>query len=244
MAAENPNSRCTVEADLELLSRYQDGDEDALDDLLKSHYRLIRFWVRKVLAVVISANREDVLQEARIGFFTAAREFKVPENGDFHTHARNRIKKAVYDSRAVRRRVKRTLWKNYDAVIQAQDRLLLKLNRAPALEELAEEAKLTVRQVDTALNVIAAFPFPLEEADEHFTIEDPYQTHLIRDSLNKLDWADAHIIIRRYFYGQTDPEIAENLGLSTGAVKMRRRRAEKKLRDIMSAEGDRKDGTT
>jgi hypothetical protein len=39
MAAENPNSRCTVEADLELLNRYQDGDEDALDDLLKSHYR-------------------------------------------------------------------------------------------------------------------------------------------------------------------------------------------------------------
>lgn len=243
MAAENPNSRCTAEADLELLRRYQGGDEDALDDLLQSHRGLIRFWVRKVLEVVPSANREDVLQEARIGFFTAARDFNFSENDDFHTQARNHIKRAVYKSREVRRRVKRTLWKNYDAVIQAQDRLLKKLNRAPAIEELAEEAKLSVRQVETALNVIAAFPFPLEEANEHFAIEDPYQSQLIRDVLNKLDWADAHVIIRYYFYGQTDPEIAEDLGLSPGSVKMRRHRAEKKLRDIIS-EGDRKHGKT
>jgi RNA polymerase sigma factor (sigma-70 family) len=244
MEAENKNSRCTVEADLELLRRYQSGDEQALVDLLKGHYGLIRFWVRKVLAVVPSANREDVIQEARIGFFTAATDFNVSKGDDFHTQARNYIKRAVYKSREVRRRVKRTLWKNYDEVIKAQDRLIIKLNRAPTLEELAAEAKLSVRQVDTALNVIAAFPFPLEEADGYLAIEDPYQSQLIRDALNSLDSASAHVIIRYYFYGQTDPEIAEDLGLPAGTIKMRRHRAEKKLRDIISGKGDRKDGTT
>jgi RNA polymerase sporulation-specific sigma factor len=241
-AETQKNSRCTAEADLELLSRYQAGDEEALKELLKSHDHLTRFWVRKALAVVPTANREDVIQEARIGFYQAAAKFNVSENADFHTQARNSIKRAVYKSSAIRR-VSRTLYKNYTEVMKAQARLIKKLNREPTLEELAAEAKLSVRQVDTALNVIAAFPFPLEEADAYLAIGDPYDTQLLKNAIGKLSADDAEVIRRHHFYGQTDPEIAANLGLATGTVKMRRHRAESKLRDIISGEGDRKDGT-
>jgi|ERR1044071_4458780 RNA polymerase sigma factor (sigma-70 family) len=243
MEAETQNnSRCTVAADLKLLRRYQRGDEEALNELLKSHDHLIRFWVRKALAVVPTANREDVIQEAHIGFYQAAAEFNVSDNADFHTQARNYIKRAVYKSSTVRR-VNRTLYKNYTKVMQAQVRLIEKLNRAPTLEELGAEAKLSVRQVDTALNVIAAFPFPLEEAEGYQASEDPYQTQFFNEAISILNSYDADIIIRHRFYGQTDPEIAADLGLATGTVKMRRHRAESKLRDIISVEGDRKDGT-
>jgi RNA polymerase sigma factor (sigma-70 family) len=243
MEVENQkNSTCTVAADSELVRRYQGGDEEAIDELLKRHAHLIRFWVRKALAVVPSANREDVIQEARIGFYQAAENFKVSEDADFHTQARNYIKRAVYKSPAVRR-ISRTLYKNYTEVMKAQARLIKNLNREPAIEELAAEAKLSVRQVDTALNVIAAFPFPLEEAEEYQASEDPYQTQFLNEALSMLNSDDADIIIRHRFYGQTDAEIAADLGLATGTVKMRRHRAENKLRDIISAEGDRKDGT-
>jgi len=241
-AKDQKRSRCTGEADLELLRRYQRGDEEALNELLKSHDHLIRFWVRKALAVVPTANREDVIQEAQIGFYQAAAEFNVSENADFHTQARNYIKRAVYKSSAVRP-VTRTLYKNYTKVMQAQARLIKKLNREPTLEELGAEAELSVRQVDTALNVIAAFPFPLEEAEEYQASEDPYQTQFFNDAISRLSSGDADIIMRYHFYGQTDPEIAADLGLATGTVKMRRHRAESKLRDIISLEGDRKDGT-
>jgi len=243
MEVENQkNSTCTVAADLELVRRYQSGDEEAINELLKSHDHLIRFWVRKALAVVPSANREDVIQEAQIGFYQAAAKFNVSEDADFHTQARNHIKRAVYKSSAVRR-VSRTLYKNYTEVMKAQARLIKKLNREPTLEELAAEAKLSVRQVDTALNVIAAFPFPLEEAKGYQASEDPYQTQFFNEAISILNSDDADIIIRHRLYGQTDPEIAADLGLATGTVKMRRHRAESKLRDIISVEGDRKDGT-
>jgi hypothetical protein len=53
MEVENQkNSTCTVAADLELVRRYQSGDEEAVNELLKSHDHLIRFWVRKALVVV------------------------------------------------------------------------------------------------------------------------------------------------------------------------------------------------
>jgi DNA-directed RNA polymerase specialized sigma24 family protein len=116
----------------------------------------------------------------------------------------------------------------------------------PTVEELAREAGLSENQVNTALNVIAAFTLPIEEADGHATNEDPYQSQLLGNALNQLDADDpdgVDIIIRYYFYGQTDGEIAKDLGMSPDAVKMARRRALEKLRDIISGEGDRKNGT-
>ena len=57
---------CTVESDLELVRRFQNDDQEALVALLDVHRRLIKFWIRKVLAW---ADRDDVMQEAIIGFF-------------------------------------------------------------------------------------------------------------------------------------------------------------------------------
>jgi DNA-directed RNA polymerase specialized sigma24 family protein len=97
--------------------------------------------------------------------------------------------------------------------------------------------------VNTALNVIAAFTFPLEEADGHLVSKDYYQSQLISDAVNQLEANDSDKIIRYYFHGQTDSEIAKDLSRSIGAVKMARHRALEKLRDIISGEGGRKDGT-
>ncbi|MFY9622507.1 MAG: sigma-70 family RNA polymerase sigma factor [Pyrinomonadaceae bacterium] len=231
--------RCTVEADLELVRRYQNGDQKALDALFESHRRLIRFWVRKVLAW---ADRDEVMQEARIGFFKAAQDFDVSQSGDFHDLAKTYVMKSVHKSSAVMP-VRRTLYKHYRQVMRAQDELMRKLNRRPTLEEVSEEAELSVRQVENALNVIAAFPFPLEAEDGTLTIEEPYQfedpyrLQLVKDLLKQIDPDEAKIIILFYRYGLTDREIAENLGKSEGAVKMARTRVLEKFRDIISGEG-------
>jgi RNA polymerase primary sigma factor len=246
MAAKNQKrSRCAGEADLELLRRFQSGDEEAVSALLKGHYGMISYWVSKVLLGIPWANRDDIMQEALIGVWDAAKTFDTSGNGDFHTEARNFARRRIYESTEVRI-VSRTLYMHYRQVTAAQNNLLEKLNRMPTVEELAREAGLSENQVNTALNVIAAFTLPIEEADGHVTNEDPYQSQLIGDALNQLDADDpdgVDIIIRHYFYGQTDGEIAENQGMSPGAVKMARHRALEKLRDIISGEGDRKNGT-
>jgi RNA polymerase sporulation-specific sigma factor len=242
-AKDQKRSRCAgSEADLKLLRRYQDGDEEALAALFKGHYGLIYTWVSRVLVTLSWANRDDIRQEALIGFWEAAKTFDTSGNGDFHSEARNSARRKIFESPEVRI-VSRTLYEHYRKVMDAQDNLMKKLNRMPTLEELAHEAGLSVNQVNTALNVIAAFPLPLEEADGHLASEDPHQSQLIGDALNQLDANDPDIIIRYYYYGQTDSEIAIDLGMSPGAVKMARHRALEKLRGIILGEGDRKDGT-
>lgn len=227
-----------AEADLELVARYQSGDERALSVLLEAHYGLIKYWVREVLAW---ADREEIMAEASIAFFKSVSDFNVSKDGDFHSRARDLIRKAVYKSPEVRR-VRRNLYKNHRKVVTAQETLMERLNRRPTLEELSEETGLSVNQVNTAINVIAAFPLPLEEADGYLTIEDPSVLHLIKEAVNELDSEDSKIIIRYYFYGQTDREIGTALNKSKGAITMARGRAIKKLRAIISGEGDPHDG--
>lgn len=241
-AKDQKRSRCAREADLELLRRYQKGDEEALADLFKGHYGLIYFWVSRVSAAIPQANRDDIRQEALVGFWEAAKAFDTSGDGDFHSEARNSIRRRIFESSEVRI-VRRTLYEHHQKVMDAQDSLMKELSRAPTLEELAQESDLSVNQVNTALNVIAAFPLPLEETDGHLASENPSQSLLIIDALNQLDANDSDIIIRHYFYGQTDSEIAKDLDMSTGAVKMARHRALKKLRDIISGEEGRENGT-
>ena len=223
-----------AEADLPLVARYQSGDERALTVLLEDHYGLIKYWARTVLAW---ADREEIMAEACIAFFQSVRDFNASRDGDFHSHARDLIRRAIYNSPEVRR-VRRNLYKNHRKVVEALEKLMEKLNRRPTLEELSKETGLSVNQVNTALNVIAAFPLPLEEADGYITTEDPYVSHLIRDAVNQLGSEDFEIIERYYFYGQIDREIGECLGKSKAAITMARRRAIEKLRAIISGEGD------
>jgi RNA polymerase sporulation-specific sigma factor len=241
MTVENQKRSSCAEADLELLRRYQNGDETALSALLEVHYGLLMHWVGLVRDIAPWANPDDLLQEARIGFYEAAEKFDFSRNSNFHTWARISSIGGMFDSREVRR-VKRTLQENYGKVIDAQDELMKKLDRRPTLEELSKKAKLSVKQVETALNLIAVFTLPLDEAEGYLAIEDPYQSQLLGDALNQLTANQSDVIIRRYFYEQEFGEIAKALGKSVGAVKELHKRGIKKLRDIIFGEGDRKDG--
>lgn len=244
-AKDQKKSSCAGEADLELLRRYQNGDEQALVALFKGHYVFLIYpLIRKALVANLRAKRDDIRQEALFGFWEAAKTFDTSGSGDFHTEAWNCVRRKIYESKEVRI-VGRTLYKHYRKVMDAQDNLMKKLNRMPTLKELAREAGLSVNQVNTALNVIAAFPLPLEEADGHLASEDPYQSHSISDAMIQLAAVDpvgVDILIRHYYYGQTDGEIAKDIGMSPEDVKTARHRALKKLRDIISGKGGRKDG--
>ena len=239
MRPESKEKRCTFEADLRLVKRHRNGDLHALDELFQSHRPLILFWIRRVWSW---ADREEVMQEVRIGLSKAAMEFDASKNDDFHGQVRSCVMNAVFNSRAVLP-VRPTLYRHYRDVLRAQDELMRKLDRRPTLGELADAAELSERQVETALNVIAAFPFPLEAEDgqlaieEPYHVEDPYQSQLIKDALKQLSRYDRMLIIRFYYYGETDPEIGADLDKSDDAVKVARNRALERLRDIISDEG-------
>lgn len=235
------NVSCTDEVDLELLRRYQAGDDSAFVELLELHAGFFKKWVRRVLNKAPWANWDDIMQEAHFGFYRAAKNYDFSKRGNFHVLARKYGRK-MFDSREVKL-VKRTLQENFNKVIAAQDRLLGKLDRAPTLVELSEEAELTVRQVKTALNLVGVFPFPLEEAEGVLGSEDPYTLQLLSDVIAQLSPEHVDVIILHDLYGHTYREIAEVMGKSEEAIKKSHERAIKTGRVIIEGKGKRKDGT-
>lgn len=229
METENQeSSKGTDEGDLELVRRYQNGDERALVGLLEGHYSLIQYWVRLALEQAPWVDPDDIMQEAHIGFFEAAQQFDFSRSRNFLGFAKILAWRRMLDSSEVRI-VKRTLYKNYSEVATAHARLMEKLNRGPTLDELSAETHLSINQIETALNVPAAFPFAMDESEEHLTNEDPYQSQLLSDLIGKLDSDQAEVVIRRY-RGHKYREIAQALGKSVDAVKKLHERAIKKLK--------------
>jgi RNA polymerase sigma factor (sigma-70 family) len=240
MEAENRKKpRCTVESDLELLRRYQKGDQEALAALFEVHNGLIKFWARKLSEKITWVDRDDITQLVCIGFIEAAKKFKASRTPYFHAWATKYVRWSAYKSPEVNI-IKRTLYNNYRDVIEAQYKLMEELNRRPTTEEISKETKLSEKQIDNALKAIAAFPLILEEEDERVEIEDPYQQQLIKEVSKQLSSYQAQIIKHYYVYGQTDREIAEDLGKSEEAIKEARQRALKKLRKVI---GGMRDGT-
>lgn len=235
MKADNePKLESTVESDLELVRRFQSGDQEAMALLMERHMGLITTWVNKLRW----ANPDDIKQEANIGFYCAVREFDLSRDSDFLDKARTYVKRAIYESKAVMP-VNRTAYRRYRKVLKIQDELSQKLGRRPTLEELSMEAELSVKQVENALDVIAALPLQVEVENgrlaigQRFETADPYQSQLVQDLVKRLNSDDASLINLFYFAGLTDPEIAEKWDHSKAAIKMARMRALKKLRDIM-----------
>jgi RNA polymerase sigma factor (sigma-70 family) len=240
-AGRKKNSRCTDEADRELVKRYQDGDERAFVSLLDVHIGLIWHWVRTVRDQASWANPDDLLQEGRIGLWETANKFDVSRKGNFDAWARKACIGRMFDSSEVRL-LKRVLSEHRRKVREAENRLMKELNRRPTLEELAEATGLSVNQVETALDAEAAFMSPLDDADGAVTKDDSYQKQLIADALNQLTPDQVEVIIRHHYLQHKLTKIAKDLGKSEDAVKQLHKRAKEKLHAIIYGKGKRKDG--
>jgi RNA polymerase sporulation-specific sigma factor len=71
--------------DLELLARFHDGDEAALLALLERYRRFARAKARTYF--LVGADRDDVEQEALIGLYKAARDFRPEHDASFRAFA-------------------------------------------------------------------------------------------------------------------------------------------------------------
>ncbi|HET6979815.1 MAG TPA: sigma-70 family RNA polymerase sigma factor [Pyrinomonadaceae bacterium] len=240
-AGSKKNSICTDKVDRELVTLYRKGDERAFVSLLDLHIALIKYWARVVLQKAYWANPEDLVQEGRIGLWDTAKVFDVSRKGNFDGWARRSCIGRMFDSAEVSL-VKRALRKRLKKVAAAQDELMKQLGRMPTLVELAEATNLSVEQVDAALNALAAFTLPIDDADGSLANEDPYQFQLIGDALNQLTEDQAEVIIRYHFYGHELKEIAKALGKSNENIRQIHKRAKQKLRDIIYGKGNRRDG--
>ena len=251
MGAKNQKTKnCSGGADLELVRRYQNKDQEAVETLLKSHFRFIRILVRRFSEPFFWVDREDLVELGTIGFWKAAKTFKVLVFRYFHPWARRWIRSEIHNSPEVTadKLIPRG---NKRIVNKAVEELMRKLDRAPTLEEISERTELSVEQVEKALNAITISILSLEGEEGPMEIEDPHQIEtlneielqdsyqLVRESINRLTPGQKDVIIGYYFSEPTtDGVIAAELGMKESAITRKRGRAETTLGKII--EGDRR----
>ncbi len=179
------------------------------------------------------------MQEGIIGLIKAIERFDPDRDVEFRSYAKFFIREAIFRSPELNRAVPRFQYKSYRQIRELTDKMTQEMGRVPTIEEVAEKAELTVKQVGNALDAMyIGFASDLPNAEELSEMysdkrADQESKTLILDALSQLDERAARILTLYYWEGFSDLEIANKLGLKESNIKKIRQRALIKLRKLL-----------
>lgn len=224
-----------------LIRRAQAGEKEAREVLIEQNLGLVHHIVKRFLGRGYEA--EDLFQIGVIGLIKSIDKFNTDYDVKFSTYAvpliTGEIKRFIRDDGMIK--VSRTLKENGMRVKYARERLGISLNREPTVEEVAEEAALTVEEVVLAseanVQVESIYKsvyqndgneiFMVDQlADEKQNEQDMILNHLmVKQLIGDLPLKEQKIIRLRYYQEKTQTEVARALGISQVQVS----RLEKKI---------------
>ncbi len=234
----------------QLIQRMREGDQSARAELVQGNLRL-------VLSVIQRFNNrgenvDDLFQVGCIGLIKAIDNFDLNQNVKFSTYAVpmiiGEIRRYLRDNNPIR--VSRSLRDIAYKALQVRDNLVNKYAKEPTIAQIAEELGLPQEEVVYALDAIQE-PISLFEpiyhdggdpiyvmdqiSDEKHEDAQWLEGISIRDGISKLSEREKLILIKRFFYGRTQMEVAEEIGISQAQVSRLEKAALRNLRRHMSS---------
>ena len=217
----------------ELLLKVKDGDESARQDLIEGNLRL-------VLSVIHRFDKrgespDDLFQVGCIGLIKAISNFDPTKNVRFSTYGvpmiAGEVRRYLRDNSAIR--VSRSLRDVAYRVLQCKEALLLRLGREPTLEEISRELDLPQEDVSEALDAVCA-PVSLydpvysdggdpltvmDQVRDRKNTEGNWMEHItLQNAFQSLNEREKQILSLRFYYGKTQMEVAECMGISQAQV--------------------------
>ena len=188
-------------------------------------------------------DTEDLFQIGVIGLIKAIDKFDPSFDVKFSTYAvpliAGEIKRFLRDDGMVK--VSRTLKENGSRVKYARERLSLRINREPTLQEVSKEAGLTIEEVILAMEANVQVESIYQSvyqndgneiymvdqlADKGKDEQEKMLNHLvIKQLIEGLPETEQKLIRLRYYQDKTQTEVAKMLGISQVQVS----RMEKKI---------------
>lgn len=213
--------------------RLQSGDESAKDELVMGNLRLVLSLVQRF--AYRGEQADDLFQVGCIGLIKSIENFDLKHNVRFSTYAVpmiiGEIRRHLRDHHPVR--VSRSLRDIAYKSMKAKEQFIAENLHEPTLQQLSEMTEIPHEDILFALDAIQE-PISLQEPIYHdggdpvFMLdqlkdeqvsEESWSTYVfMKESISKLDIREQKILAKRYYYGETQTEIAKELGISQAQI--------------------------
>lgn len=231
-----------------LIKAAQDGDRDAREELFQANMGLIYLVMERFKGT--RYEFEDLFQIGAIGLIKAIERFDFNFNVRFSTYAVpmiiGEIKRFLRDDGMLK--VQRSLKELHQRVKWAEEKLRAELDREPTIGEIGDLLGIEKEEIVLALEACQspASIFDLlsnQEKDklkvidtigDDFQKEDFLERIALREALDKLDYREKEIVLRRFFKDETQMSIANDMGISQVQVSRIERFALKRLRGFLN----------
>ncbi len=165
----------TLDEEVELARRTKQGDQEALHKLTRANLRFVVSIAMKYQGQGVSLA--DLIEEGNYGLIKAAGRFDETRGFKFISYAVWWIRQAILQALADQGRVVRLPLNRIGTITkvrQTSARLAQQHERAPTLEELADELEIDVEKVREALQQTGrslSIDAPLTEGDDHCLLD-------------------------------------------------------------------------
>ena len=223
----------TKEQKEELLKKVKNGDEVARTEFINGNLRLVLSVIQRFYGR--GENADDLFQIGCVGLIKAIDNFDLSQNVQFSTYAVpmiiGEIRRYLRDNNSIR--VSRSTRDLAYKVIQCKEKYMKFNGKEPTIEEIAKELGTTKEEVAYSLDAIQT-PISLQEPVYNDGSENIYVMDQVKDNKNSDElWADnltiiqsmkklsnkeREILVRRFFDGRTQMEVAAEIGISQAQV--------------------------
>lgn len=233
----------------ELLMKAQAGDKEAREQLVQKNIGLVKSIVSRYTARGV--EKEDLIQIGMIGLIKAIDNFDTTYEVRFSTYAvpmiAGEIRRFLRDNGAIK--VSRSIKDHRVAVNRSRERLIEKLGREPTIHEIAEDVGLSMEDILLAVNLgqeVASLQQMIYEGDgSSIRLMDRLSAHsgegdaaldrmMLADSLSALEQRERELIVLRFYYDQTQSQIAKRMGVSQVQVSRLEKRILRKMKMYIS----------
>ena len=217
----------------ELLIKIKQGDEQARNTFINGNLRLVLSVIQRFYGRGETAD--DLFQVGCVGLIKAIDNFDLSQNVQFSTYAVpmivGEVKRYLRDNNSIR--VSRSVRDLAYKAIQFKERYTKEHGKEPQIEEIAKE--LGVEKEDVAFSFDAIQdPVSLQEPVYSDGTESIYIMDQVKDNKNtdemwtermaingaleRLNEKEKMIVIKRFFDGRTQMEVADEIGISQAQV--------------------------